>query len=145
MANASTSGEIFPDIRRLMGEWRIPAFDLEAMAQCQRRNFEALTQANQLALEGTQAWMRRNLELAREAMEDVSAMMSEFAKPATSIEDRFARQAEYSKKTIERGLANLRELADLVTKANSDAVGVLSKRVSESLDEVREMTQQKAA
>lgn len=139
MANAN--GKSQSDIRRLMGEWRLPNIDLDAVAQSQRKNIEALTQANQLALEGTQAWVRRNLELARQGMEELSTMLTEVTKPTGSMEDRLARQAEYSKKAIEKGLANLRDLAELVTKANSEALGVLTKRVSESLEEVRDYTQ----
>ncbi len=145
MAELHSNGELFADLRRMMGDWRLPAFDLQAMAQCQRRNFEAFSQANRVALEGTQEWMRRNLDLARETMEDMSAMLSELAKPSASIEDRFARQAEYSKKAFEKGMANFRDLAELMSKANSNAFGVLSKRMSEGLEEVRELAQQKAA
>ena len=140
MATTTTSGEAFGDLRRVMGEWRIPNIDLEALAQSQRRNIEALTHANQLALESTQAWMRRNLELARQGMEDLQAMMSELTKPNGSMEDRIARQAEYSKKAVEKGLANFREIADMVTKANADTMTVLTKRVTESLEEARDFT-----
>ncbi|HUZ73108.1 MAG TPA: phasin family protein [Stellaceae bacterium] len=145
MADPKGNGDLFPDFRRLMGDWRVPGFDFEALAQCQRKNIEAFTQANQLALEGTQAWMRRNLELARETMEEMSAMLSEFTRPTTSMEERFQRQAEYSKKAVEKSLANIRDLTELMSKTNSDALGVLSKRVTEGLEEVRELTQQKAA
>ena len=136
----NTGTDAFPDLRRMMGEWKIPNLDLDAVAQSQRKNIEALTQANQLALEGTQAWMRRNMELARQGMEDLQAMMSELTKPNGSMEDRIARQADFSKKAIEKGLANFRDLADLVTKANTDAMNVLTKRVTESLEEVRDYT-----
>lgn len=145
MADQHSNGEMMLDFRRMMGDWKMPGFDLEAMAQCQRRNLEAFTRAQQLALEGTQEWMRRNLELARETMEDMSAMMSEFAKPNASMEDRFSRQAEYSKKAVEKGLANFRDLADLMTKAQTNAFGVLSKRMTEGFEEAREMAQPKAA
>jgi phasin family protein len=144
MASVGSSGEGTFDFRRVMGEWRIPNIDLEAMAQCQRRNLEALTQANQVALEGTQTWMRRNLELARQSMEDLQAMLSEITKPNGSMEDRLARQAEYSKKAIEKGLENFRDLAELMTKANTEAMNVIAKRVSEGLDEVRDLTKKAA-
>ena len=36
------------------------------------------------------------------------------------------------------------KLTELVTKANTDAFGVLSKRVTESLEEVRELSQKAA-
>jgi phasin family protein len=145
MADVKGNGELFTDFRRMMGDWRIPGFDFEAMAQSQRKNIEAFTQANQVALEGTQAWMRRNLELARETMEEMSVMLTELTKPTVSMEDRFQRQAEYSKKAIEKGFANIRDLAELMSKANTDAFGVISKRVTEGLEEVRELAQQKAA
>ena len=137
MATTNSGTDAF-DLRRMMGEWKVPNLDLDAVAQSQRKNIEALTQANQLALEGTQAWMRRNLELARQGMEDLQAMMTELTKPNGSMEDRLARQADYSKKAIEKGLANFRDLADLVTKANTEAMNVLTRRVTESLEEVRD-------
>lgn len=144
MAASGTNGDALFDVRRMMSEWKMPNFDIEAMAQCQRRNIEALTHANQVALEGTQTWMRRNLELARQSIEDLQAMWSEIAKPNGSMEDRLARQAEYSKKALEKGLANFREMTDLMAKANTEAMTVLAKRVTESLDEVRELSQKAA-
>ena len=131
MASVNSTGEVSFDFRRVMGEWRIPNIDLDAVAQCQRRNLEALTHANQLALEGTQTWVRRNLELARQSMEDLQAMLSEITKPNGSMEDRLARQAEFSRKAIEKGLENFRGLTELMTKANADAMNVITQRMSE--------------
>jgi phasin family protein len=137
---ANPSSDNFMDFRRVMGEWKIPNFDLDAVAQTQRRNIEALTQANQLALEGTQAFIRRNMELAKQGMEELQSMMSELTKPNGSMEDRMARQADFSKKAIEKGMANFRDLTDMMTKANTEAMNVLTKRVTESLEEVRDYT-----
>jgi phasin family protein len=144
MANVSSSSEGSFDFRRVMGDWKIPNIDLEAMAQLQRRNLEALTHANQVAIEGTQTWVRRNLELARQSMEDLQAMLSEITKPDGSMEDRLARQAEFSRKAIEKGMENFRELAELVAKANTDAMNVIAKRVSEGLEEVRDLAKKAA-
>ncbi len=144
MASVNSAGEGTFDFRRVLGDWRIPNLDLDAMAQSQRRNIEALTQANQVALEGTQSWVRRNLELARQSMEDLQAMLSEITKPNGSMEDRLQRQAEYSRKAIEKGLENFRDLAELVTKANADAMNVIAKRVTEGLDEVRDLAKKAA-
>ena|SRR5665213_2027487 len=141
---ATMGNDSFLDLRKMMGEWRVPNLDLDALAQTQRKNMEAFTQANKLALEGTQAWMKRNMELARQSMEDLSTMMSDMTKSSGSMEDRMARQAEFSKKAIEKGIANFRDLTEMVTKANTDAFGVLSKRVTESLEEVRELSQKAA-
>jgi phasin family protein len=141
---AQANGDPFSELRRMIGEWKMPNLDLDALAQAQRRNMEAITQANQMAVAGTQNWMRRNLELARQSMDDMSAMFEAMTKPTGTMEERMARQAELSKKALEKGLANFRDLAELVTKANTEAFGVLSKRMSESLAEARDATQKAA-
>jgi phasin family protein len=140
---ATTSKNGFFDVGRAMGEFRVPGIDFEAVAASQRKNLEAFTQANQLAVEGVQAVVRRQVEIAREAMEELSTIVRDMVQPSGSPEDRLAKQAEYSKQALEKGLANARELTELVTKANTEAFNVLNKRVSEGLDEVRDFATKK--
>jgi phasin family protein len=138
MANAGKNG-LF-DVTNVMGEFRVPGIDLEAAVANQRKNIEALTQANQLAVEGVQALMRRQVEITRQVVEDFSAMFRDFVQPnGGSPTDRFAKQAEYSKQAFEKSLSSTKELAALVTKANTEAFNVLNKRVTESFDEVRQL------
>jgi phasin family protein len=148
MAAANTTGTtkngLF-DVTKIMGDFRVPGVDLEAAVASQRKNIEALTQANQLAVEGVQALMRRQVEITRQAMEDFSAMFRDFVQPNGSPEDRFAKQAEYSKHAIEKSLSNAKELTELVTKANTEAFNVINKRVTESLDEVRDFAKKRVA
>jgi phasin family protein len=140
----TTKNALF-DVTKIMGDFRVPGIDLEAAVASQRKNIEALTQANQLAVEGVQALMRRQVEITRQAMEDFSAMFRDFVQPNGSPEDRFAKQAEYSKHAIEKGLSNAKELTELVTKANTEAFNVINKRVTESLDEVRDFAKKRVA
>jgi phasin family protein len=147
MANATTSttknGHF--DVSKVMGEFRVPGIDLEAAAAIQRKNIEALTQANQLAVEGAQALMRRQVEIARQAMEDFSAMFRDLVQPNGSPEDKLVKQAEYSKHAIEKSLSGAKEFADLVTKSSTEVFNVLNKRVTESLDEVRDFAKKRVA
>jgi hypothetical protein len=54
-------------------------------------------------------------------------------------------QAQYSKHAIEQSLSNAEELAELVTKANTEAFSVINKRVTESLEEVRDFAKKQVA
>jgi phasin family protein len=49
-----------------------------------------------------------------------------------------AKQAELTKSAFERALANMRELAEMVSKANQDATNTVNSRISASLDEIKE-------
>ena len=79
MTNATTTTKngLF-DVAKMMGDFRIPGIDLEAAIANQRKNVAALTQANQLAVAGVQALMRRQVEITRQAMEEFSAAFGGF-------------------------------------------------------------------
>jgi phasin family protein len=147
MANTATSttkNGLF-DVTKIMGDFQVPGLDIEAAVACQRKTLEALTQANQLAAEGVQAMMGRQVELARQAVEDFSAMFRDLVQPNGSAADKLAKQAEYSKQAIEKSLSSVKEFTDLVTKANTEVFNVLNKRATESIDEVRDFAKKHVA
>ncbi|BBK35176.1 phasin [Allostella sp. ATCC 35155] len=124
------------DVTRLVGEFRLPGLDTEAMMAAQRRNIEAVTRANQLAAEGMQAVMKRQAEILRQTMEEASRMMGDIAQ-AGGPERQAAKQAEVAKAAFEKAISNMKEIADLMARANQDTFAVINKRVAESMDEVR--------
>ncbi len=115
---------------------RFPMIDADAIMQSQRRNFEVLTQANQICYEGVQAVAQRQAEIVRKSFEDCSRVMQEMAKPG-DMEDRLARQADVAKDAYQASVANLRELTELSVKSNSEAAELLNKRVAEAFEEFR--------
>jgi hypothetical protein len=50
-----------------------------------------------------------------------------------------AKQAELAKEAFEKALGNMRELAEMVTKAQQGAIDTMSGRISQSLDELKQM------
>ena len=132
------------DMTKVFADFRFRPFDVEAVWAAQRRNLEALTQANQLAVEGVHALAKRQIEMTQQALEDMSTMVREMAQPS-STEERIAKHTEYTKKMIDKGLTHGREIAALATKAGSEATEVLQKRTTESLDEMRAFACKSAA
>jgi phasin family protein len=126
------------DVTKMMADFRFRPFDVEALMAAQRRNIEALSQANQLAVEGMQAVAKRQIEVARQAVEDVSALFRDLAQPA-SPEDRIAKNTEFAKQMLEKSVNHGREITLLATKAGTEAADVLRKRATEGLDEFREL------
>src|SRR5438270_11923870 len=87
------------DMTKLFADFRFRPFDVEALWAAQRRNLEALTQANQLAAEGMQTLARRQIELSREAFAGFSALQPDLSQPA-SPEDRSAENTAYAKQML---------------------------------------------
>src|SRR6202162_5385889 len=100
------------DVTKIFADFRFRPFDVEAAWAAQRRNIEALSQANQLAVEGVQALARRQIELTRETFEGFSALLRDMSQPA-STEERIAKNAQYAKQMLEKGISHGREVATL--------------------------------
>lgn len=128
------------DISKLTADYKLPGVDMDQLLAAQRKNIEALTAANQLAFEGMQAVLRRQTEILRQSMEQASSMVTELM-AAGAPEEKVAKNAELAKVAFEKALANMRELAEMVAKSNAEAAEVISKRVSESLDELKAAVQ----
>jgi phasin family protein len=131
------------DVTKIMADFRFRPVDVEALMAYQRRNIEALSQANQLAVEGMQAVAKRQIEIARQAIEDVSALLRDLAQP-TSTEDRITKNTEYAKQILEKSTNHGREITMLATKAGTEAADVLRKRASEGLDEFCDLAKKQA-
>lgn len=126
------------DISKYMGDFKVPGVDVETLVGSQRKNIEALTQANKLAYDGLQAVLKRQVEILRQTMDEVAVVSKDIAEPGNP-QDKAAKQAELAKEAFERSLSNMRELAEMIAKANSEAFDLLNKRFTQSLDEAREV------
>jgi phasin family protein len=124
------------DLTKMMGQFKLPGFDMSALAESQSRNIEAVVAANRLAIEGIQAVARRQSEIMSQALERAMAstqeVMAESSPPA-----RAAKQAEVMKEAFEKALANMRELAEMMTKSSEEALDVINRRFSASLEELQ--------
>ena len=123
-------------MQKMMGDMKMPGFDWEAIMAANRKNMEAFAQANHLAAEGAQAIFRRQGEILKATMEDANRQVKTMLADGTT-EDRVARQTDAIKTAFEQAMANYREMVEMASKANAEALSVMSKRVSESLDELK--------
>ena len=124
------------DFTKIAGEFKLPTVNVETVVETTRKNFAALTTANTAAVESMKAIGQRQGDMVRMAMEDLSRHGSEVLAAAT-VEEKAAKQIEFVKKSYETAFANTKELADLYSKSQADALAALSLRVSELTEEVK--------
>ncbi len=124
------------DVSKMMGEYKVPNFDVEALMAAQRKNIETMASANQKAFESMQAFMQRQAELARQSFEATSSLV-QAVMAAPTPEEKIAKQVEATKQTIERCVSSLRELGEMLSQSQMQAVQTVSDRVCESMDEMQ--------
>lgn len=124
------------DFGKFAEQFKFPGVNTQALMESQRRNVEAITKANQVAFEGAQAVMQRQVEILRETLDESTKAMQKMS-TTDKPEDVWAKQADLLKDAYEHGLANMRELTELSTKANTAAADLLTHRVADSLGELK--------
>jgi phasin family protein len=124
--------------------FKLPGFDVNTVVDIQRRNFEALTAANQTVVQGLQTVMQRQGEIARQSVKQFQDLLS-FKPSSASVNEVLVKRIDLTKTSYEKTVADARELGDIVVKVGSEAVDILSRRVVASLDEVKAAARPKAA
>jgi phasin family protein len=134
----SSNGFNAEEMMRAFTSMKMPGMpDFQAFADAQKRNLEAITAANKLAMEGAQAVARRNMEIMQQVMSEMAEAVQSLSSTEGSPNAKAAQQAEMVKSAYERAVANMQEIAELIQKSNGEAVGVLNRRFAEALEEVK--------
>ena len=126
----------FENFTKMMSAFKIPGVDMDAMMDAQRKNIEAVAAANRAAAEGAQALAGRQAEILRETMQQWQDAANDLIANADS-ESVASRQAEFVQTTMEQTLANMREMAEMAAKSQSDAFDTINNRLLESIKEMK--------
>jgi phasin family protein len=131
-------GKLMTEFSSMLKQYKLPGFDVDGVMATQKKNFEALTKANQTALQGLQALAKRQTEIFQETMAEAQKALTTLT-PVGSPQEVAAKQAELAKNALEKAFANMRELADIVAKSSKEAADVINSRIAASLEELRDL------
>jgi phasin family protein len=134
-SSAKTGATPGLDFTKLIGQYKIPGVDFAAIMEREKKNIEALTRANKIAFEGWQALVKKQAEIFQETMAETMA----HAKKQEAIKAR----ADIAKQGFEKALGNMKQLAEMATKSQSEAYEIVRKRIGENMEELRNMTKAK--
>ncbi len=135
--------KMMDQFNQTMGQLKLPEFDFQAMLESQRKNLDAVTEANRSLIEGTEALLKRQAELFQEAAKDAVESMSSLTdiKP----EEIAAKQAELFTQAYDKASESMREIAEILRAAQENAIKTMDERVREGLAELKALASRKDA
>ena len=66
----------FTDITKMMEQFKLPGVDLSALNEGRRKDIEALTQVNKIALESSQTMAQKQVEILQKTMQELTQAMT---------------------------------------------------------------------
>jgi phasin family protein len=124
-------------LKKFGSDLGLPKVDVEKLIATHGKNFDALSQSARIASEGVKSLATKQKEIIEAAFRDALEMVRGF-KPSGDPGHAVAQQSEFARKAFEAALSNTREIAELVTKTNTDAFKTIAERMTESVTEIRE-------
>ena len=128
----------FADLGKLVGNFKMPGVDVKAIVESQRKDMEALAEANRQAYEGIKALAKRRNEILQEALGEWQAAM----KDATG-KDAMSKNAERAKQGVKQAIDRFRELAEMEAETRRKSWKVLQDRFQENLQSLQNVLKAK--
>ena len=110
--------------------------DMAKLADAQQRNMEALMEAQRVAFDGYKSAMEKQVSVMKDAMEQMTGAAGE-AFSGKTPEANAAKQMEMAQTAMKSTFDNVREMAELATKANQSAFAILQERFTAGLEEMK--------
>ena len=126
------------DFTKHLANFKVPGVDAEAMLAAQNKNMDALVEANKAAAAGYQELFKKQVAVFEETMSEAQKQIQNFDTSKLDPDGAKA-QGEIAKAAFEKALGNMQALAESAQKANSEAYEIVSARVQESMQELRDM------
>jgi len=128
----------FADLGKMVEKFKLPGIDVNAIVESQRKDMEALAEANRQAYEGIKALAQRRNEILQEAL----VQWQDAMKDATG-KDAMSKRAEMAKKGVQQAIANFRELAEMEAQSRGKAWKVLQDRFQENVANLQKLLKPK--
>jgi phasin family protein len=135
---AAKKSGVLGDLGKMVDKFKVPGIDLAAIVESQRKDMEALAEANRQAYEGIKALAQRRNEILQESLAEWQETMKN-----AGGKDALAQGAAKAKKGVEQAIANFKELADMEAQARSKAWKVVQDRFQENLANLQKLLRPK--
>lgn len=109
----------------------------KAILESGRKDLAALVKANEKSYQGLQAVVQRQTEMLRSAIGDWQGAITSM--PGKDPKENLAKLDEMGKAAFQRALDDIRELAELAAKSQSDAFEIMRQRITDNVDQVSQL------
>ena len=130
----------FGDMSEMMKQFKVPGLDMAPIIESRRKDMEALMEANKATYESMQALGRRQAEILTETMQGIQDSAKGLA-IAGAGSPNAGKQADFVRNAYQKALADMKDLAEMVRKSQTDALAGISARATQSLQEMKKLIQ----
>ncbi|MFN0161212.1 MAG: TIGR01841 family phasin [Burkholderiales bacterium] len=138
---AQAAASTFADVANMLKGFKVPGVDIGALIESQKKDVAALVSANKAAYQGMQSLAKRQTEMLQEAAAAWRAAATEMT--AKGLSGSMEERTELARKAFTTAVGNMRELAEMATRSQTEVFDLIRKRAEENLAALKSMMGQK--
>ena len=127
------------DITKIIEQFKLPGVDLSSMVEARRKDIEALTEVNKIAVEAVQTMAKKQVEILQQTMQELQSATKTMA--GNPLEG--GSKSEFVQHAFDKAFGYMRELAEVTRKSQTEALEVINNRVHENVKELKSLVQSK--
>lgn len=127
------------NVDTFMGMFKTPKVDYQALLDSQRKNVEAMMEANRIALDGYKSAAEKHADLLKTTVTDMQDVAGK-AFDGSTPEINATKQLEAAQTLFKSALDVSREAAELTFAAHQKAFSVLQDRMTAGAEEAKTLT-----
>lgn len=132
--------QVMNQLQRNIERYTAGGFQFTDLMHNQRKNLEALMEANRILFTSTQQLLQRQNELLNQAGQEAAAAAGAMASSATTNpKDLPQRQVQLLTEHYNRSVTTLQEATEMIIKAQQQAMQVLDQRWQEHIQELQKL------
>jgi phasin family protein len=131
----------FGDLTKMLEQFKVPGVDMSAIVEARRKDIEAIVEANKTAYDSMQALARKQTEMLSTAMQDIQEAAKGLSGGAGITDPK--KHAEVARNACVKALADMKDLAEIATKSQTEAMASITQRANEHMAEIRKMLERK--
>ena len=127
-----------PNLTEVFEQLKLPSVDWEAVSEWQRKDMEALAEANRQAYEGVKALVERRNEILRDTVARWQDTVQNMAGP-----DAMAKQSEATQEGVQEAINQFRELYEMEAEVHRNTWQSVQNRLQENMTNLQKLLQPK--
>src|SRR5262245_21615267 len=143
METQTSPANLLGEIGRIIEQFRLPGLDAAAILEARRKDIDALAEANRIALAGAQDLAHKQGEILQKTLREIQTLVRD-GSVASSLTHSPAQLGNLLQNTVHETLGNMRDLAELACKSQTEAFNTVSHRVHHNIEELRALLLRKS-
>jgi phasin family protein len=128
----------FVEMSKFLAQFQVPGLDAGALNESHKKDLHALVEANRISIEGMQALAQKQLEVFQSTMTELQAMTPSLSVGTSAAPD-VAKQGQAAQKVWQKAMSDMRDLAELARKSQTDALVTIAQRATQNLQDLRRL------